>query len=116
MKLHTGMALLIAAASTGVAAAAVPGEGPDTLGIQTLTVRYDAARIDDRKSAEKLFFRIRQAAEEVCRTASFPRGYEMWDEHACELETVAQAVRDAALPALDRFYYRGSGPILVTRR
>lgn len=114
MKLHTGMALLIAA-SAGVASAAIPGEGPDSLAVQSMTVRFDAAEIVDRKSAGKLFFRIRQAAEEVCRIASFPRGYEMWDEHACEVDAVAEAVRDADLPALDRYYHRGSGPELVTR-
>ncbi|MEO8315379.1 MAG: UrcA family protein [Pseudomonadota bacterium] len=116
MKLHTGITLLIAAAATGVAGAAVPGEEPDTLAVQTMTVRYNATEISDRTSAEKLFFRIRQAAQEVCRLASYPRGYEMWDEHACETNAVAEAVRDAALPSLDQYYYRGTGPMLPTRR
>ncbi len=116
MKLHTGMALAIAAASPCVAGAAVPGEGPDTLAVQSMTVRYDATEIRDSKSAQRLFFRIRQAAEEVCRIASYPRGYEMWDEHACETSAVADAVRTADIPALDQYYYRGTGPLLTTRR
>jgi UrcA family protein len=115
MKLLTGMALLMAA-SAGVAGAAVPGEGPDRVAVKTVTLHYDANRIQDRNSAERLFFRIRQAAEEVCRIASYPRGYEMWDEHACEVETVAFAVRDVGLPALNRYYYRGPIPALVARR
>src|SRR5262245_38446954 len=105
MKLLTGLALLMVA-SAGTAAAALPGEGPDRVAVKTLTLHYDANGIQDRRSAEKLFFRIRQAAEEVCRMASYPRGYEMWDEHTCEVETVAVAVRDVGLPALNRFYYR----------
>jgi UrcA family protein len=113
MKLHTGLVLLIAAAA-GTASAA-EGEGPDGVAVESMTVRYDAAEIVDRRSAGKLFFRIRQAAEEVCRIASFPRGYEMWDEHSCQVDAVDEAVRDADLPALDRYYYRGSGPALETR-
>jgi UrcA family protein len=115
MKLHTGLALLIAATTAGTASAAVQGEGPNTLAVQSMTVRYDATQISDRKSAGKLFFRIRQAAEEVCRVAASPRGYEMWDEHACEVDAVEQAVQDANLPALD-YYYRGTGPALLTLR
>lgn len=115
MKRHSVLALLVAA-PLGLAATAAPVEGPDSLAVKSMTVRYDAAQISNRKSAETLFFRIRQAAEEVCRIASFPRGYEMWDEHACEVDAVAEAVRHADLPALDRYYYRGSGPVLVTNR
>ena len=114
MKLNTAMALAIAAAA-GTAGAAIPDEGPDRLAVETATVRYDAAEVVDRNSAGKLFFRIRQAAEEVCRLASYPRGYEMWDEHACEMEAVAQAVQDADLPALDQYYQRGAGPSLQSR-
>jgi UrcA family protein len=116
MKTHSVLAL-VAAASFGSAALAAPVvEDPDSLAIKSMTVRYDAAAITDSKSAEKLFFRIRLAAEEVCRLASYPRGYEMWDEHACEVDAVAEAVREADLPALDRYYSRGSGETLVIRR
>jgi UrcA family protein len=114
MKMHTGMALMIAAAAA-VASAAVPDEGPDSVAVDSTTVRFDAAEVVDSKSAGRLFYRIRRAAEEVCRIASFPRGYEMWEEHACEVDAVAEAVRDVDLPALDRYFYRGSGPMLATR-
>lgn len=113
MKLHAGLALLIAA-SAGEASAAVQTEGPDSVVVESMTVRFDAEEVVDRKSAGKLFFRIRQAAEEVCRLASYPRGYEMWEEHSCQVDAVAEAVREVDLPALDRYYHRGSGPALDT--
>jgi UrcA family protein len=115
MKRHSVLALM-AAVSCGSATLAAPVEDPDSLAIKSMTVRYDAAAITDSKSAEKLFFRIRLAAEEVCRLASYPRGYEMWDEHACAVDAVAEAVREADLPALDRYYSRGSGEVPVVRR
>src|SRR5688572_17335626 len=74
MKKHHGF-MLLAAASFGMAGAAAPVEDPDSLQIRSETVRYDADQVQDRKSAQKLFFRIRHAAEEVCRIASNPRGY-----------------------------------------
>jgi UrcA family protein len=115
MKRHFVLAL-VAATSFGSAAMAAPVDDPDTLAIKSATVRYDAAAVTDDKSAEKLFFRIRRAAAEVCQLASYPRGYEIWDEHACEVDAVADAVRDADLPALDRYYSRGSGEAPVVRR
>jgi UrcA family protein len=115
MKRHSVLALA-AAALFGSVAVAAPVEDPDSLAIKSMTVRYDAAAVTDSKAAERLFFRIRLAAEEVCRLASYPRGYEIWDEHSCEVDAVAAAVRDADLPALDRYYSRGSGETLVMRR
>jgi UrcA family protein len=115
MKRHSLWALTIIA-PFAMSATAAPVEGPDSVFVKTMTVRYDAEQILDRKSAEKLFFRIRAAAEEVCRIASFPVGYEMWDEHACAVDAVAEAVRNAGLPALDRYYFRDSRPVQVTHR
>jgi UrcA family protein len=106
---------LLAAAPFGMAAMAAPVEESDSVGVKTMTVHYDAAAITDSKSAEKLFFRIRAAAEEVCRLASYPHGYEIWDEHSCAGEAVAEAVREADLPALDQYYNRGSGSAAITR-
>jgi UrcA family protein len=117
MNRHSVMAIaLVAAASFGSAAMSAPVGDPDSLAIKSMTVRYDAAAITDHKAAEKLFFRIRLAAEEVCRVASYPLGYELWDEHACAANAVDEAVREADLPALNRYYSRGSGETLVIRR
>jgi UrcA family protein len=90
MKRHSVLALL-AAAPFAMVATGAPVEGPDSLGVRSMTVHYDAASITDSKSAEKLFFRIRAAAEEVCRLASYPRGYEIWEEHSCAANAVAEA-------------------------
>jgi UrcA family protein len=105
MKKHSALLLLIAS-SLGVTAGSAAVIGPDTVAIQSETVRYDATEIRDARSARDLFFRIRQAAEEVCRISSFPRGHEIWYEHDCEAAAVEQAVRDADLPALDAYYFR----------
>jgi UrcA family protein len=103
MKVQSALALLVAG-SFAVTAAAAPVEDPDSVQIHSESVRYDAATIHDEDTARKLFFRIRRAADEVCNIASNPRGYEIWHEHACEAEAVAEAVRDAGVPALDDYY------------
>ncbi len=106
MNMSSGSLALVAAAAVGMTGIdpAAPVEGPDMLQIQSETVRYDAMDINNRKSARQLFFRIRQAAEEVCRTSSFPRGYEIWSEHDCATAAVEQAVGDAGMPALTEYY------------
>jgi len=115
MKKHHGLTLL-AAASFAMGAAAAPVEDPDSLQVRSETVRYDAQRVQDGRSAEELFFRIRQAAEEVCHIASNPRGYEIWYEHDCEAEAVSDAVAQADIPALDEFYDRGPRAVASVRR
>lgn len=119
MKKHYAMALLIAAPLGPVALAhhaADHVDGPDMAQIRTEIVHFDAAAIHDRKAARKLFFRFRQTAEEVCRLSSNPVGYEMWEERACEAEAVADAVRQARLPALDAYYYGMPTAVLSARR
>lgn len=79
---------------------------PDRIEVRTVTVPYDASRLQDSKSTEKLFFRIRLAAEEACDIASNAVGYERWDEHACETTAVSEAIQQAGEPEL-REYYSG---------
>jgi UrcA family protein len=109
MSKHSRTALLAAAAlavpALGVAAAGAAVD-PDSVQVRSEVVTYDAARIDDARSAERLFFRIRKAAAEVCSIASHPVGYELWEEHACEAEAVEEAVRETGLPELNEFYVR----------
>lgn len=100
--------LLAAAACglTGLAAAAdEPVENPDSVLVRSELVTYDEARIDDQRDAERLFFRIRHAAADVCRIAANPVGYERWVEHDCERDAVAEAVRDTDVPELIEFYF-----------
>jgi UrcA family protein len=115
MKKHHGF-IWAAAASFTLAAAAAPVEDTESVQVRSETVRYDPQEIQDRESAEKLFFRIRQAAEEVCRISFNPRGYERWYEHDCEAEAVSEALADADIPALDEFLDRGPGAIASVRR
>src|SRR5262245_60438857 len=115
MKKHSSL-LLLMASSLGLTAAGAAVVDPETIQIQTEAVRYDPAEIRDSRSAEDLFFRIRQAAAEVCRISSFPRGYEIWYEHDCEADAVRQAVSDVDLPALDAYYYRDASEAAVIRR
>lgn len=105
MKPHIGLSLLLAASLgvAGVASAATSGP-PQNLQIRSISVPYDPARVINQDTAETLFFQIRHAAAEVCRIASFPRGYELWYEHACETEAVAEAIDEVNIPALDEFY------------
>lgn len=114
MKKHSAFTLLIAA-PFAMAAAAAPVEGPDMLQINSMPVQYDAAAVRDSKSAEKLFFRFRQTAEEVCRQSSRPAGAEVWEQLACENEAVADAVRQADIPALNTWYHGGSSALLTRR-
>lgn len=113
MKRHIGMALLLAG-TLGVAGGASAAEGDelDSVEVRTISVPYEASQIRDEQSAETLFFRIRRAAEEVCRIASHPRGYEIWYEHACEAEAVADAIGDVNEPQLDEYYSDRSGSAL----
>jgi UrcA family protein len=98
------LALAAAIASFGIVGATAPLDESDVLQVRSVSVPYDRSEIRDGRSAEDLFFRIRQTAEEVCRISSFPRGYEIWHERDCEVEAVEQAVRDADIPVLDQYY------------
>jgi UrcA family protein len=112
MKTRSMLALLLAGSFGAIGGAAEPGDmrldmlnGPDMLEMDSETVRYDAMQIRDEKSAERLFFRIRQAADEVCRISPTPRGYEIWFEHDCAAAAVERAVENADVPALDEYYF-----------
>jgi UrcA family protein len=102
--------VLLAAAALAVPALGVAATGaavdPDSVQVRSQVVTYDAGEIDDARSAQRLFFRIRQAAAEVCSIASHPVGYELWEEHTCEADAVEDAVRDTGLPELSEFYFR----------
>lgn len=108
---HLTTALLAAASvgACGVAAAAALDTDRASVQVRSETVEYDANEIRDARSAERLFFRIRQAAEDVCRLSSHPVGYELWDERACEREAVAEAVDDTDLPMVEQLYFGRSG-------
>ena len=112
--MKTAIASLILGLAAGGTAVAQQGTtmAPE-VETRTLSVEFDADEIRTERDAERLFFRFRQAAEEVCRISSFPRGYEIWQEHDCEADAVARAVEDADVPALDEFYYGMSGRVAV---
>lgn len=119
MKRHFTMALIASGAAMGVAAgAAVAAEipDPDSVQIRSVTVPYDAADIRDQRGAEKLFFRIRQAAEEACDIASHEVGYERWEEHACETAAVSGAVQDVGEPVLTDYYSDLRGSVMPEER
>jgi UrcA family protein len=112
---------LLATAALGVGSAlaqestanvAGPAAASDAL-TRSLTVRFDADHIQSPRDAEKLFFQIRQAAEEVCRLASNPRGHELWEQHSCETLAVAKAVDEANVPELTRLYHGYQGRVEV---
>jgi UrcA family protein len=108
MSRHFRIALLATAATglTGLAAADTDAvQNPDSVQVRSETVHFDAARIDDEQAAERLFFRIRHAAADVCRIASHPVGYELWAEHSCETGAVEEAVRATDIPELNEFYF-----------
>lgn len=101
------VAAALASAAATVPAAIVETGGSDYVQVRSEVVDYEAAEIRDAKSAERLFFRIRQAAEEVCRLSTHPVGYELWEERACEAEAVSEAVDATDLPALEDYYLDG---------
>ncbi|MFO7325371.1 MAG: UrcA family protein [Pseudomonadota bacterium] len=115
---------LVAAAALGIAGGAL-AEGsaqavtqstavtsPDVL-TRTVVVRFDANSIQSQRDAEKLFFRIRRAAEEVCSLSARPLGQEIVEQNNCETRAVAKAVEDANVPALSRFYFGVKGHVEV---
>jgi UrcA family protein len=125
MNKRIGMALLLAGSlgAAGVAGAAsgstmnveaMTVDGFGTIEVRSLSVPYDTGMQDDQ-SAKKLFFRIRQAAAEVCSIAANPVGYELWEEHACEKEAVAEAIQLADIPALDAYYVERAGGSVARR-
>ena len=104
MKLHSTMGLLVTTSlAVGAANAATPESEDSLVIIPSETVRYDATDLNDQRAARQLFNRIRGAAEEVCRISSSPRGYEIWHEHDCAAQAVAEAVSEADNPALDEY-------------
>ena len=125
MKRNLAMTLLASAAlgATGLVAAQdrQTNDNPQTpqgesVQIQSVTVPYDTAEIQDERGAEKLFFRIRRAAAEACDVASHEVGYERWEEHACEASAVSNAVQDVAEPALIEYYSDLRGSVLPEER
>lgn len=118
MKRNLAKSLLVigcAVGGFGVAAAndqvTSIGASPDSVRVESVTVPYDASELSDPRGAKRLFFRIRQAASEVCNIASHEVGYERWEEHACETAAVARAVKEAGEPALIDYYTRLGGRV-----
>lgn len=105
--------LILGLAASGAAMAQQGSAMDPEVETRSLSVEFDADEIRTPRDAERLYFRFRQAAEEVCRISSFPRGYEIWQEHDCEAAAVARAVEDAEVPALDEFYYGRSGRVAI---
>jgi len=101
-------------AFTGIAAAAP--DNTDSVQVASPKVAFNAEAECTPQGARQLFFRIRQAAEEVCRTASYPVGYELWNQHACETAAVSGAVRAAGIPALSERYFGRAERDLVAAR
>jgi UrcA family protein len=102
------LAAALAGATATVPAAVRDTDGSDFVQVRSEVVDYEATEVRDAKSAERLFFRIRQAAEEVCRVSSHPVGYELREERSCEAEAVSEAVDATDLPALEDYYFDGS--------
>lgn len=97
-------AALLMAAMTGCGVAvAQDSTFPDALQVDSEVIRYDASKVHDDRSAKRLFYQIRKAAEDVCRISSHPVGYERWVEHDCEADAVAKAVSQSGIPVLREF-------------
>jgi UrcA family protein len=106
MKKPIRFATLAAAACLAAPAFATSGaDTPDSVDVRSTKVSYNTAEIRDAAALERLFFRIRLAAEEVCRTNGNTRGVEIWIQHNCEADAVVQAVRASGIPALQQYYF-----------
>lgn len=124
MKKDTRVASLAAAslAVAGVTSLALAGvasaapAGTDSVQVASTNVTFSTELANTPQGAKQLFFRIRLAAEEVCRTASYPVGHEIWTQHACETAAVANAVRSAGIPALSERYLGRATRDLVAAR
>lgn len=125
MKRNLAMTLLASAAlgATGLVAAQdlrssdnLPRLQGESVQIQSVTVPYDTAEIQDERGAERLFFRIRRAAAEACNMAPHEVGYERWEEHACEASAVSNAVQDVGEPALIEYYSDLRGSVIAEDR
>jgi UrcA family protein len=107
----------IAVATLGFAtAASASPSGTGSVQVNSVTISYDAADAATSQGARELFDRIRQAADKVCRIASYPVGYEIWHQHACEAKAVSEAVRQANIQALvEQRKGRGSSSLTAAR-
>ncbi len=107
----------IAVATLGFAtAASASPNGTSSVQVSSVTVSYDVADVATSQGARELFDRIRQAADKVCRTASFPVGAERWEQHACEAQAVSEAVRQANIqPLLEQRKGRESSSLTAAR-
>lgn len=116
MKKSASLAAIAVAslALTGVASAA-PGD-TDSVQVRSMTVSFATDHAHTPEGARQLFHRIRQAADEVCRIARNPVGYELWVQHSCEAQAVKAAVQSAGIPALQQHYKRGVVRTLVASR
>lgn len=112
----TSLAVLVAA-SLGFAGAAAASTADTELRrsvqVDSETVEFDAERASTAAGASMLFDRIRQTADEVCRIASHPVGYEIWVQHNCEARAVARAVRSVDIPALNQRYGKPDDRMLI---
>lgn len=92
----------VAALSLGLAGA-VAAQAPelDIVEVRSIPVSFNMQAAHTPDGAYTLFHRIRQAADQMCRTSSYPVGHDRWVQHACEADAVNQAVQDLSIPALD---------------
>lgn len=116
MTKFTRLAALAAASLLATGAASATPADTDSVQVASATVAFNAEAANTPQGARQLFFRIRQAAEEVCRIASHPVGYELWTQHACENAAVSRAVRASGIPALNERYFGRADSELVAAR
>lgn len=104
--MNRAMNLFLAAAALGATTLAVAQDHaqPDRVDVRSVSVPYDAAQLGNEAATERLFFRIRLAAEQACDLSSNAVGQERWDEHACETEAVSNAIQTAGEPRLRDYY------------
>lgn len=115
--MRKSISLIAAAASLALAgvASAAPGD-TDSVQVRSMTVSFETDQAHTPAGARQLFHRIRQAADEVCRIARNPVGYEIWVQHSCEARAVKAAVQAAGIPALEQYYSRDTARTLLASR
>jgi UrcA family protein len=94
-----GLAILLLGASAAHATTATSN------GVATKVVHYGDLNVNTDEGAQRLYLRLRLAAEDVCGSDHDPFD-EMYVYFHCEQDAIARAVDDVALPKLTAVFDR----------
>lgn len=80
----------------------------DNVAMQSKTVKFSRSAAESPEGAQALYRRVRFAANDVCREASFAGPGVNREMQGCAAGAVDRAVQDINVPAVTAIHYRGN--------